>query len=343
MDLSTTYLGLRLKHPLIASSSPLTGELDSLRRLEDAGAAAVVLPSIFEEQIEHEGAEYERWTGFGAESFPEALSYFPSSANAPAGPHPYLELIRRARSALDIPVIASLNGVTEYGWTEYAKLIEEAGASALELNTFFVPVEVALDGPTVEHRHVHAVRSVKAGVKLPITVKLSPYFSAPGDIVRQLERAGASGFSLFNRFYQPDIDLAAMRLRRDLDLSTPAEMRLPLLWIGVLAGQIRGSIAATTGVYSAEHAVKYLLAGADVVMTASALLRYGVDHMSTLLSDLTAWLDARDVAEVGDIRGRMSRHRLGDPFAFERGNYISILHGWPDGPGRMPHGASARP
>ncbi|MGD0104479.1 MAG: dihydroorotate dehydrogenase-like protein [Rhodopila sp.] len=334
MDLATNYLGLRLKHPLIASSSPLTGELDNLRRLEDAGAAAVVLPSIFEEQVEHEGAEYERWTGVGTESSPETTSYFPPADNVAAGPHRYLELIRRARERLDIPVIASLNGVTEHGWTEYARLIEQAGASALELNTFFVPVDAALDGPTVEQRHVSVLRCVKDVVALPITIKLSPYFSAVGDMVRQLDRAGASGFSLFNRFYQPDIDLAAMRMRRDLDLSTPAEIRLPLLWIGVLAGQVHGSIAATTGVESAAQVVKYLLAGADVVMTASGLLRHGAGHMRTLVNDLTAWLEARDVAAIGDIRGRMSRHRLGDPVAFERGNYISILEGWPTARGR---------
>ena len=334
MDLGTNYLGLRLKHPLIASSSPLTGELDNLRRLEDAGAAAVVLPSIFEEQVDHEGAEYERWTGVGMESSPEATSYFPPADNVAAGPHRYLELIRRARERLDIPIIASLNGVTDYGWTEYARLIEQAGASALELNTFFVPVDAALDGPTVEQHHVSVLRSVKGVVALPITIKLSPYFSAVGDMVRQLDRAGASGFSLFNRFYQPDIDLAAMRLRRDLDLSTPAEIRLPLLWIGVLAGQVHGSIAATTGVESAVQVVKYLLAGADVVMTASGLLRHGIGHMRTLVNDLTAWLEARDVAAIGDIRGRMSRHRLGDPVAFERGNYISILEGWSSARGR---------
>jgi dihydroorotate dehydrogenase (fumarate) len=326
MDLSTIWLGLPLRHPLIASSSPLTGDVDNLRRLEDAGAAAVILPSIFEEQIDHEGAEYERWTGTGAESSAEATSYFPPSATA-SGQHRYLDLIRRARDALKIPVVASLNGITDHGWIEYARLIEQAGAHALELNTFFVPVEAALDGPTVEQRHLQVLRTVKAAVSLPITVKLSPYFSAPGDMVRQLDRAGAAGVSLFNRFYQPDIDLTTMRMKRDLDLSTPAELRLPLLWIGVLAGQLNGSLAATTGVHSAEQAIKYLLAGADVVMTASSLLRYGIDHMTTLLTDLTEWLDARAVGSISEIRGVMSRHRLGDPFAFERANYINILQG----------------
>jgi dihydroorotate dehydrogenase (fumarate) len=302
--------------------------LDSLRRLEDAGAAAVVLPSIFQEQIEFDAAETDRLTDIGAESFPEASSFFPASADFATGPFRYLELIRHAREALHIPVIASLNGTTNSGWTDYARQIEQAGANALELNTFFVPVDAALDGGAVEQRHLDVLRAVKAAVSLPIAMKLGPHFSAVGDMVRQLDRAGANGFVLFNRFYQPDIDLVAMRLRRDLDLSTPAEMRLPLLWISVLAGHVRGSIAATTGVDGAEQAIKYLLAGADVVATTSALLRHGAGHMRTLVHDLTAWLEARDVAAIGDLRGRMSRQHLGNPVAFERANYISILHGW---------------
>ena len=332
MDLTTSYLGLALKHPLIASSSPLTGELDNLRRLEDAGAAAIVLPSIFEEEIEDESAELERLTDAGTDSFPEALSYFPPSARFGSEPNRYLDLIRRARAAVEIPVIASLNCSTSEGWSDYARLIQQAGASALELNSFFVPVDAALDGRGVEQRHLDVLRAVKDAVTLPIAVKLSPHFSAVGDLVRQLDRAGANGFVLFNRFYQPDIDLVAMRLRRDLDLSTPTEIRLPLLWIGVLAGQVRGEIAAATGVESAEQAVKYLLVGADVVMTSSALLRHGIGHMRTLLGGLTDWLDARGVTSIGDIRGKMSCQRLGGPPAFERGNYISILHGWTDGP-----------
>lgn len=331
MDLATSYLGLRLKHPLVASASPLTGELDNLRRLEDAGAAAVVLPSIFEEQIDHETAELERLTAAGIDSFPEAATYFPAGADFAAGPHRYLELIRRTREALAIPVIASLNGITGSGWTHYAGLIQQAGASALELNTFFVPVAATLDGSAIEQRQVDVLRAVKGAVTLPVSMKLSPYFSSVGDMVRKLDRAGADGFALFNRFYQPDIDLLAMRLRRNLDLSTPAEIRLPLLWIGVLAGHLQGSLAATTGVESAEQVVKYLLAGADVVMTASALLRHGIGHMRTLLDGLTAWFEARDVATIGEIRGRMSRQRLGDPTAFERANYIGILHGWTAG------------
>ena len=333
MDLATTYLGLPLKHPLIASSSPLTAELDSLRRLEDAGAAAVVLPSIFEEQIDYEAAEVERLTNVGIDSSSEATSYFPTGAGFAAAPHRYLRLISRARDALAIPVIASLNGTTNHGWTDYARQIQQAGASALELNTFFVPVDAALDGGAVEQRHVDVLRAVKRAVTLPVAMKLSPYFSAPADMARQLDRSGADALVLFNRFYQPDIDLATMQLRRDLDLSTPAEIRLPLLWISVLAGHLRGSLAAATGVENAEQVVKYLLAGADVVMTTSALLRHGPDHMRALVNGLTEWLEARNIAAIGDVRGRMSRGCLGEPVAFERANYISILHGWPTGGG----------
>lgn len=328
MDLSTSYLGLQLKHPIIASSSPLTGELDTLCRLEDAGAAAVVLPSIFEEQIEREIALSERLTEAANESFPEALSYFPTSARSAAGPHRYLDLIRRAREALTIPVIASLNGTTDRGWTDYARLIQQAGASALELNSFFVPVDPALDGAMVEHRHLAVLQAVKNAVALPVAVKLGPHFSAVGDMVHQLDRTGADGVVLFNRFYQPDIDLVAMQMRRDLDLSAPAEIRLPLLWISVLAGHLHGALAAATGVDTAEQVVKYLLAGADVVMTTSSLLRHGVGHMRTLVHDLTDWLAARDMESIGDIRGKLSHQRLGDCPALERGNYISILQGW---------------
>jgi dihydroorotate dehydrogenase (fumarate) len=325
MDLSTSYLGLRLEHPIVASSSPLTGELDTLRRLEDAGAAAVVLPSLFEEQIEYEVAASERLTEAPSDSFPEALTYFAPSTGFGAGPHRYLDLISRARTALNIPVIASLNGTTDRGWTNYARLIQQAGASALEINSFFVPVDIELDGHAVEHRHVAVLKAVRSAVSLPVAVKLAPHFSAVGDMVRQLDRAGADGFVLFNRFYEPDIDLTAMRLTRDLDLSTPAEIRLPLLWISVLAGHLRGSLAAATGVESSDQVVKYLLAGADVVTTTSALLRHGANHMRTLVRDLSGWLEARDIASIGDIRGKLSKRCLDDSAELERANYINIL------------------
>jgi len=327
VDLTTTYLGLSLKNPLIASAAPTNLELGNIRKLEDSGAAAVVLPSIFEEQIEQEAGEVERLMQAGADSFAEALSYFPPSAAYPTGTHYYLELIERARGAVDIPVIASLNGVTPAGWTAYARQLQEAGASAIELNVYFVPSDPAVNGALVEQRYVDVLRAVKRAVSIPVAIKLSPYFSSVGHVVRMLDHAGADGFVLFNRFYQPDIDLVDLRLRRDLVLSQKIEIRLPLLWIGVLAGQVHGSLAASTGVETADEVIKYLLVGADVVATTSALIRHGVGYMKTLLDGLTAWLEVRDLDSVSRIRGRMSRHAMSDATAFERANYIAILHG----------------
>jgi dihydroorotate dehydrogenase (fumarate) len=327
MNLATTYLGLPLKSPLVASSSSLTLDVGNIRRLEDAGAAAVVLPSIFEEQIRHEVEATERFVDVGADSNPETGSYFPPTAHHP-GPQAYLDRIQAARRAVDIPVIASLNGINDSGWTDYARQIQQAGASALELNVFFVPSDLSLDGAAVERRHLDILRAVKRVVTIPVVVKLSPYFSAVGNLVRRLDEAGADGCVLFNRFYQPDIDLASLTLRRDLELSTRAEIRLPLLWIGVLAGQIRGSLAAATGVETAEEVIKYLLAGADTVMTTSALLRHGIGHLRDLQRGLIQWLDERGFVGVGDIRGKLSHRNVADPTAFERANYISILQGW---------------
>jgi len=328
MNLTTRYLGLTLKNPLVASASPLTLELANIRALEDHGAAAVVLPSIFEEQIEQETEQIEFFTANGAESNAEVLSYFPRTDVFLTGTQPYLEIIYAAREAVDIPVIASLNGVTSAGWNGYARELEQAGASAIELNVFFIPADPTEVGAQVEHRYLEALRAVKAAVSVPVAMKLSPYFSATGAMVRELDTAGADGFVLFNRFYQPDIDLSMLRLLRDLQLSTPGEIRLPLLWIALLSGRIRASLAATTGVETEEQVIKYLLAGADVVMTTSALLRHGVGHMRTLLDGLSHWLDARE-ANLSDIRGRMSQRRVKDPNAFERMNYIRILQGFP--------------
>ena len=323
MNLSTNYLGIPLKNPLIASASSLTIEVDNIRKLEDSGAAAVVLPSIFEEQIEQEVFAAQRLAGAGAESFAEALSYFPTATAWSAGVNRYLTVISEARRTVDIPIIASLNGVTDAGWIQYARLVEEAGAHGIELNIFFIPADVFERGRDVERRYFDILRAVKGAVNLPVAMKLSPYFSAIGNFVSELDRAGADGFVLFNRFYQPDIDLVSLHLEHNLELSTPAEIRLPLLWIAALAGQIRGSLAATTGVDSATEITKYLLA--DAVMTTSALLRHGVGHVKTLLDGLTQWMDARGFDNVSDLRGLMSQKRIKDPTAFERANYIQIL------------------
>lgn len=306
MDLTTTYLGLTLKNPVVASASPLTLELNNVRRIEDAGGAGVVLPSLFEEQIEQEAGTFEPYSMVGPDTFTKALSYLPPAANYRAGPHEYLETIRKAHDAVSIPIIASLNGVTGAGWTNHARLAQDAGASAIELNVFFIPADPSLTAQEVEHRYVDVLHAVKGAVSVPVSMKLSPYFSAPAHAIRVLSRAGADGFVLFNRFYQPDIDLAALTLRHDMQLSSPVEIRLPLLWIGILFGQVTGSLAASTGVDSSDEVIKFLLAGADVVMTTSALLRHGVDHVRTLLTGLTEWLEARDMNSLSDVRGKMS-------------------------------------
>ena len=328
MDLTTRDMGLALRNPLVASASPLNADVDNLRLLEDAGAGAVVLPSLFEEQIAAEEARQDHLTTANAESSPEALSYFPEPAAYNVGPHAYLDLIRRARAALAIPVIASLNGTTDEGWIGYARSIEEAGASAIELNIYFIPADLALTGAAVEERYLDILRHVRRTVKIPVAVKLSPYFSAVGNMALALEKAGANGLVLFNRFYQPDIDLGALALTTDLRLSYPTEIRLPLLWLGVLRGRTQASLAATTGVTTVDEAIKYLLVGADVVMTTSALLRHGVGHMAVLLEGLEHWLQAREFGSVAEVRGLMSQEKLKDPQAFERANYIKILQGY---------------
>ena len=324
MDLATRYLGLNLKNPLVVSASPLALDLGNSRKLEDCGAAAIVLPSIFQEDIENEIDEIERLV---AEGNSEAFSYFPANITANAGPKNYLDLIRKTRDALDIPVIASLNGTTRTGWTDYAEQIEQAGAQAIELNVYLLPTDIELSGPEVEARYLDILKAVKQTVSIPVSMKLSPYFSSLGHMVKSLDQAGADGFVLFNRFYQPDIDLEELKLVRDLKLSHKGEIRLPLLWIATLAGKIKGSIAASSGVQSAAEVVKYLFVGADVVMTTSALLRHGVDYMKTLHDGLIAELTEREANSVADIRGKMSRGATSDLAAFDRVNYIRILRG----------------
>jgi dihydroorotate dehydrogenase (fumarate) len=330
MDLTTSYLGLTLKNPLVASASPLTLDLGNIRRIEDAGGAALVLPSLFEEQIEQEAGTLEQYTRAGPASFAEAFSYLPSTAGYRVGPHEYLETIRKAHDAVGIPVIASLNGVTGATWTDHARLAQDAGASAIELNVFFIPADPSLIAQEVEQRYVDVLRAVKSAVSIPVSMKLSPYFSALAHTVRVLGMAGADGFVLFNRFYQPDIDLGALSLLHDLRLSTPSEIRLPLLWIGVLFGQVTGSLAASTGVESSDEVIKYLLAGADVVMTTSALLRHGADHVGALVAGLAEWLKSHDTS-LSDARGKMSQRMLKDPVVYERANYIKMLQTWPAG------------
>lgn len=328
MDLATRYLGLTLKSPLVASAGPLNAHLDNLVRLQDHGAGAVVLPSVFEEQIVREQEIINELIDHGAESFGEALSYFPAQAEYPFDTSNHLALIENAAAALEIPLIASLNGVTDSGWVEYAQDIESAGASAIELNVFFVPSDLSLTGRDVEKRYADIVASVTGAVKIPVAAKVGPFFSSPGNMALRLVEAGARGLVLFNRFYEPDIDPAKLTVNTSLELSRSFEMRLPLLWIGVLAGQTGASLGATTGVETPEDVVKYLLAGADVVMTTSSLLRHGVEHMQLLNDGLRDWLGARGLSSPDAIRGKLSHGRIRNPEAYERANYIKILQGF---------------
>jgi dihydroorotate dehydrogenase (fumarate) len=328
MDLTTRYLGLLLKSPLVAGASPLTGELDNIRRLEDLGAGAVVLPSIFEEQIEQEQELIEHMDAIGRDSYSEALTYFPAAASFQIGRGRYLEVLHQAATATDIPIVASLNGITDHGWISYAREMEQAGAHALELNIYFIPDDPDTSGHEVERRYLTILKAVKQAVTIPVAVKLNPYFSAIGRMITELVDAGADGLVLFNRFYEPDIDLAELKWLPNLDLSTATEIRLPLLWIGVMSGRIRASLAASTGVESIDEVIKYLLAGADVVMTSSALLRHGIGYLRVMRDGLKSWLVARNLETLEPIRGRLSRRSITDPVAFARANYIRILQGY---------------
>jgi dihydroorotate dehydrogenase (fumarate) len=328
MDLTTTYLGLELKHPVVASAGPLSSTLDGVKRLEEGGAAAVVLFSLFEEQIRHENESFDYLYEQGMERFPESLSYFPAVEDYHVGPEGYLDLVRSAVEATDIPIIGSLNGITGDGWTEYAKEIEAAGARALELNIFFIPADIAISGREVEERYVRIVSRVKRAVNIPIAVKLSPFFSSIGEMARWLVEAGAEGLVLFNRFYQPDFDLDALEVRTTLELSSPGEIRLPLLWVALLHARLNASLAATSGVHRAEEVIKYLMAGADVAMTTSALLRHGPGHIETVVNDMTAWMERRNYESVRQMKGSMSQSKVADPTSFERANYIKVLESY---------------
>ncbi len=328
MDLSTPYLGLKLKNPIVPSASPLSQKLDDIRKLEDAGASAVVLFSIFEEQIRHDAEALDHLLTAGSESFSEALSYFPDAGDYKIGADAYLDLLQDAVKSCDIPMIGSLNGVSDSGWTDYAQKIEEAGAQAIELNTYYIATDPGQSGADVEKMYVDVVRRVKEAVRIPVSVKIGPFFSSLAHMAVQLEEAGADGLVLFNRFYQPDFDLDAMDVLSDLHLSTPAEIRLPLRWIAILHGRLKGSLAGTTGVHSGRDVVKYLLAGADVAMTTSALLKNGIGHLRTLVSELEQWMEKHEYTSVSEMKGAMSQKAVANPGAFERANYIRILEAY---------------
>jgi dihydroorotate dehydrogenase (fumarate) len=327
MSLATSYLGLNLKNPLVASASPLNHKLDNIRRLEDAGAAAIVLPSLFQEQIEAEAeARMSRVEAY-ADSSPEARSYFDVSVGGPygVGPTRYLDLVRRAKEAVSIPIIASLNGSSRAGWIDHARLIEEAGAAAIELNMYHIPADLFESGREVEARYTDIVGAVYRSITLPVAVKLTPYISSLGDFAMTLVEEGAAGLVLFNRLLEPDIDLTRMRLVDTVALSDPGEMRVPMLWIALLSGRMKASLAASGGVSNVDDVVKYLLAGADVVMTTSALLRNDIEYMTTLVDGLHRWMEEREIASLDGMRGMMSWQQSADRDVYTRANYLRIL------------------
>ena len=325
MSLATNYLGLRLKNPIVASSSPLSRTVDGIRRLEDAGAGAVVMYSLFEEQITFDSLYVDYYLRSGTHSYAESLSYFPEMDQYSASPDEYLNLIRRAKEAVNIPIIGSLNGVSSGGWTNYAALIEDAGADALELNVYYVPTDVELTGQTVENMYIDLLSQVKSSVSIPIAIKLSPFFSSTANMAKRLVEEGANGLVFFNRFYQPDLNLETLEVAPRLALSNSGELRLPLRWVAILYGRVMADLAITTGIHSAEDVLKGLMAGAKVTMMASELLKNGVHRISEILQVLTAWMDEREYESVAQMIGSMSQQNCGEPAAFERANYMKIL------------------
>jgi len=326
MDLRTTYLGLELKNPLVASPSPLARELGNIRRLEDAGAAAVVLNSLFEEEINQESQALDRYLSDGTDSYAEALTYFPEAPSYRAvGPDAYLEHIFRAKQAVNIPIIASLNGISSGGWIRYAKEMEGAGADALELNIYYLPTSIHLSGVEVEQIYIDLVRDVRASIDIPIAVKLSPYFSSTANMMHRLTEAGAQGLVLFNRFYQPDLDLENLEVVPNLVLSHSGEMRLPLRWIAILYGHIAADLALTTGVHNAQDALKAVAAGANVAMMTSEILLNGIGRFSEILAEMRLWLEEREYLSIRELHGSLSQINVAAPAAFERANYIQVV------------------
>jgi dihydroorotate dehydrogenase (fumarate) len=332
-DLTTTYLGLRLRSPIVASSSPLTGKVESLLALERHGVGAVVLPSIFEEQIEHEQIDINELLEHATHSFGEALTWFPELEDYSTGPDLYLEHVSNAKEALDVPVIASLNGVTSGGWLRYAKLCEDAGADALELNVYAVETDAEVSSVAVEERTAALVREVRSAVSIPLAVKVGPFYSAFAHMAHRLEEAGADGLVLFNRFLLPDIDLDTLEISPWLNLSTPAELRLPLRWIAILRGRVGVSLAGTSGVHDWQGALKLFLAGADVAMTASAALARGPHVVAEMLEGIRDWMTEREYTSIEQLKGSLSQASAPDPGAFERGNYMRALHSYAPGAG----------
>jgi dihydroorotate dehydrogenase (fumarate) len=328
MDLSTTYLGLKLKNPLIASASPLSKNLDNYKVLEDAGIAAIVNHSLFEEQITHEIGELQHYLSKGSESYAESLSYFPQATEFKLGPEEYLEHIHRAKKSVKIPVIASLNAHTEGGWVTFAKQIQQAGADALELNVYFMATNPDMDGRYVEQVYIDILEEVKSVVSIPVAVKISPFFSAVANMAKRLDKSGADGLVLFNRFYQADIDLEQLTMVPNLLLSNSYDMRLPLRWVGVLYGHVKANLAATTGIHTSEDVLKIIMAGADVAMLCSVLLRQGPGQVKVILQEIEKWMKVHEYTSIKQMRGSMSQQSCINPEVFERANYMKTLQSY---------------
>lgn len=325
MDLSTNYMGLSLDSPLVASSSPLCEKIDNIRKMEDAGASAVVLHSLFEEQINREGLELDRFLTQGTETYWESISYFPDLGNYKIGPDDYLEHIRKAKNAVKIPIIASLNGVSTGGWISYAKLMEEAGADALELNIYYIPTEINITSQQVEHMYIDLARDIKNSVSIPVAVKLSPYFSSMSYMAGEFDKIGIDALVMFNRFYQPNFDIENLNVIPNLSLSTSQEPRLRIRWVAILFGRIKADMAITGGVHTAEDALKAMMAGAKVAMMTSALLKNGIEHLSKVKSDMKKWMEEHEYESISQMQGSMSQKSVAEPAAYERANYMKIL------------------
>ncbi len=326
MDLTTTYLGLKLKNPLVASASPLSEKVETVKKLEEAGIAAIVMYSLFEEQIIHESMELDHYLDYGTDSYAEALTYLPDIGRYSIGPDKYLSHLKQVKEAVDIPVIGSLNGVSAGAWVEYARKIEAAGADALELNIYYLPFETNLTSEDLEDTYVNFVSQVRSKINIPLAVKIGPYFTGVGNVCSKLVQAGADGLVLFNRFYQPDFDLEELETTPNLVLSTSQELRLPLRWIALLYGRVKTDFALTTGVHNAEDVLKAMMAGARVAMLASALLRHGPERVSEILADLENWMKAHDYTSIQQMQGSMSEQSTHNPRALRRSNYIKVLN-----------------
>jgi dihydroorotate dehydrogenase (fumarate) len=325
MDLTTTYMGMKLRSPLVPSASPLSADIDNIVWMEDAGAGAIVLPSLFEEQLTMESHELHHHLTYGTESFPESLTYFPEPENFRLGPDEYLDLIYKAKQKVKIPIIASLNGVSLDGWTDYARMIEQAGASGLELNIYSVQTNLEITSEQIEQNYINMFKVVKAAVAIPVSVKLSPYFTNMANMAKRLDDAGADALVLFNRFYQPDINIETLEVEPHVLLSTPQALRLPLRWIAILYDRINADLAATSGIHNAHDVLKMLMAGANITMLCSVLLRHGINHLRCIEQEMRQWMEKHEYQSVKQLQGSMSQKNCPNPSAFERAQYMRAL------------------